>query len=125
MNELKIWNNFKELQKYGKFESNYYLGYVYFVEYGKHVKIGCTKNPIKRLGSLYSNAKSYHDIELGRIYITPKHTNYRENESILHSYFINKRKENSELFSITIEDAIDSISKIPSVSYTHLRAHET
>lgn len=113
MKELKIWNNFTELKESGIFEIEEYFGYVYFVEYGKYLKIGCTKNPLERLRTLSSNAKLYHDVVLGRIYITPMHTNYPENERILHRHFALRRKDNSELFSISIEEAIGSIAEIP------------
>lgn len=71
------------------------------------------QNPLERLRTLSSNAKLYHDVVLGRIYITPMHTNYPENERILHRHFALRRKDNSELFSISIEEAIGSIAEIP------------
>lgn len=78
MNKLKIWNNFTELKECGKFEIKEFFGYVYFVEYGKFLKIGSTRNPIERLRTLSSNARLYHDVVLGKIYITPMHTNFEK-----------------------------------------------
>lgn len=115
MNELQIFNNFTELKEHGTFELKHYFGYVYFLEYGEYIKIGCTKNPVKRLGRLYSNAKSYHDLVLGRIFVTTAHTNYTENEAILHKYFDKERKKNSELFNLTLEEVIEAVFKIPLV----------
>lgn len=113
MNKLKIWNNFTELKECGKFEIKEFFGYVYFVEYGKFLKIGSTQNPIERLRTLSSNARLYHDVVLGKIYITPMHTNFEKNEIILHNFFRDERKDNSELFDITIDEAVKSIYNIP------------
>lgn len=113
MNKLKIWNNFTELKECGKFEIKEFFGYVYFVEYGKFLKIGSTRNPIERLRTLSSNARLYHDVVLGKIYITPMHTNFEKNEIILHNFFRDERKDNSELFDITIDEAVKSIYNIP------------
>lgn len=112
---VKIYNNLKELENEDFNSISPFMGYVYFIEYGDYIKIGSSKQPITRIKSLCSNALRYHDLKIGKIAITYPHTNYKENENILHQHFLKKQKEKTELFNITLYEAIKSIKTIPLV----------
>ena len=111
--ENKIYKDINEFKNTWNFtKKGYYLGYVYLIEYGDYIKIGCTRNPLNRFKTL-SNTARVHDQMIGRIYITQVHTNYRNNESIMHKHFQKQRKENTELFFITLEEGVQAIKDIP------------
>lgn len=93
---------------------NPYLGYVYALEYGNHIKIGSTLNPKTRLKSLESTARLYSDKSAGLVMISPPHKNYAKNEKILHAFFKDKQVNNSELFEVTFDEIK---SKCPSLEY--------
>ena len=80
------------------------FGVVYAVEYGDMVKIGSTMYPDRRMKALASHAEGYSALRLGAVAITPYHTNYKENEKIMHNRFYAMRKAGSELFQITLEE---------------------
>lgn len=105
MNELQIFENeqFGNLKAIEKQLKDTYKGVVYAVEYGNNIKIGYTTKPYSRYVTLKRNAEKYGAQRLGRICISECHTNYRENEKILHQYFLNFRVPETELFSITLE----------------------
>lgn len=86
-------------------------GYVYAVQYGEHVKIGYTTSPLSRIKQICSNAKNYSNIEIGKIAISPGHTNYVENEKMLHQVFRSKRVR-GELFDVDIENVIKAASTL-------------
>lgn len=78
-------------------------GVVYAVEYGEHIKIGYTKDLIKRVKSFLRNTK-YGDLSIKRIVYTAFHSNFTENERLLHDLFREFRIKGTELFAITLND---------------------
>jgi hypothetical protein len=115
MNEITVYNSIEEMERdRGRLRSQkrIYIGYVYAVEFGDHVKIGCTDNPINRIHSLASMARNYCFTGIGRIAVSPAHANYRENEFLLHTTFSEKRIESGELFDISFESSVDALSNI-------------
>ena len=109
-NELQIFNNeqFGQVKELERANRNNYIGFYYFLEWGNVVKIGCSKKPYQRLLALKRTAK-YGGLCIGRIGISQGHTNYAENEKILHKHFADYRKNDTELFSISFIDAVNSI----------------
>lgn len=87
-------------------------GYVYILEYGDKLKIGTTKEPSKRLKSLKFTGKNYSDVLTGAILISKEHYNRFENEKILHKAFSDSRYGNGELFSISLNEAIEKVLEI-------------
>ena len=112
MNELQIFNNeeFESIRIVEKGNKDKYTGFFYILEWNNMVKIGSTKNPYQRLLALKRTAENYGSDKLGRIALSVHHTNYRDNERILHKFFSNCRKPDTELFNMEFEDVI---SKIP------------
>ena len=109
MEELKIFEN-EEFDKLRNITRNMkYGGFLYVLEYGKYVKIGCTKNPDKRMRQLKISASNYCDVILGRLWISTEHTNYKETEVQAQHLFPDVRKKGTELFSISFEKAIYTI----------------
>lgn len=116
MNELTIfqreeWTDLKLIDQKNKEK---YTGFFYILEWDHRVKIGCTKAPYSRLMSLKRTAEKYGDSQLGRFALSVPHTNYRENEKILHRHFSDKQEKGSELFSIQFEDTLGAM---PTVIY--------
>lgn len=89
-----------------------YFGFVYACEYGDYIKIGSTNQPYTRLLTLIRGAEKYGETKIGMFAISPKHTNYRENEKYLHSFLSDKRKEGTELFSISLIDATNVLGEL-------------
>ena len=86
-----------------------HFGLFYALEYGDFIKIGCTKLPYTRYRSLKRTAEVYGNCQLGSIYISQPHTNYSENESKLHLFFEKRQMNDSELFSIGIQEFVSSL----------------
>lgn len=112
MNELQIFNNeeFGEVRVLEKENKGKHTGFFYILEWNNMVKIGSTKNPHQRVLALKRTAENYGSDKLGRIALSIPHTNYRDNERILHKLFSSSRKPDTELFNIEFEEII---SKIP------------
>lgn len=89
---------------------NEYFGVVYALEYGDQIKIGSTNKPYERMRALTHNAQKYGDTKIGSVAFTTPHSNFRSNETLLHRKFASKRKEGTELFNITLEEAIKAFS---------------
>ena len=93
------------LMKAKKFET--YFGCVYILEYknGK-IKIGKSSNPVKRLKNLirHSNVYSGKDYSIVKILVSEPHTNYNQNEKILHNFFQDFHL-NGEVFNISLNKA--------------------
>lgn len=83
-----------------------YMGFVYAVEYGDQLKIGCTTKLKERIVTLKSQAEKYANKRIGKVAYTPLHTNYCENEKLLHHHFQNYRHGKSELFNMTFGEFI-------------------
>lgn len=113
MSELQIFNNaeFGSVKEIERSRSSDYVGFIYVLEWDDAVKIGCTMYPYKRLIALKRQAEKYGNVKLGNFALSKGHTNFRENETKLHTYFSSSRKENTELFAISMEQILSSIPK--------------
>ena len=116
MNEITLFKSPEEMEKQKSNQiiwrvsnKQTFMGYVYAVEFGDHVKIGCTQCPVSRIRTLVAIAKNYCFTDVRRIAFTLPHTNFLKNEKYLHSVFANKRIENGELFDNDFESAIDAL----------------
>ena len=106
-NHFRIFgiDEIEELKKIEKTTPDLF-GYVYFLEYGNFIKIGCTKNPYKRISTLKAQGEKYGDKKIGRVAITPMCTNYTKIEKIIHELFKDKRKDQTELFDMDFYEAV-------------------
>ena len=107
MKEFQIFNSY-ECEKIKAIEKNIknsYVGFIYILEYGKNIKIGYSQHPHTRIKSLKNQAE-YGDCKLGNVAISKPHTNYTKNEKLLHEYFKQHRISGTELFSITLKQAL-------------------
>lgn len=84
-------------------------GYVYAIEYGDFIKIGHTTNLQQRIKAIISNAKNYSKVKVGRIVFSVPHTNYKENEHLLHEALQKMRQGKAELFNLTLDEFIAQI----------------
>lgn len=75
-------------------------GFVYAIQFGDSIKIGYATKLRQRMKGIISQAKNYSKVRTGRIAFSIQHTNYRENEKILHDHFQDKRFNNGELFNL-------------------------
>lgn len=110
--EVKIFdsNNITDIHRYEKENTtDDLMGYVYIIEWDNKVKIGSSSQIEQRVKTLKRNGEIYGNCHLGRIGISPAHTNYYENEKMLHAYFADCRIETTELFQIPFDDIILSI----------------
>lgn len=89
-----------------------FMGCVYAVEYGNSIKIGCTKDPIKRIKTVISQGKNYSSVTCSRVAVSLPHTNYKENETIIHKHFSDKRVTGGELFNLSIDEFIRQCPKL-------------
>ena len=89
-----------------------YHGYVYAIEYGHGVKIGCTTKLKSRIKSIKRDAKNYSDLHAGAFAYSQPHTNYRENEKLLHKFFEADRVKRSERFSFSLCSFLDNLPLI-------------
>lgn len=80
------------------------LGVVYVIEYGDNLKIGSTTNIVNRYYQLKHMSEDYHSTKIGNCYFTKLHQKFTKNEHILHDVFKDKRINNTELFSISLDD---------------------
>lgn len=115
MNELQIFNN-EELKCFEKTLGEY-MGVIYLVEYGDMLKIGKSKQPYTRLKQIKNNAVRYGNIKIGRIAVSKPHTNYGENEKEIHSILKKYREGRSELFDISLDDAMTIIDGNEDIKY--------
>ena len=108
MNDLQIFSNedFGEVRTIEKNNKGTYLGFFYVLEYGDLVKIGSTKNPYQRISALMREATNYNNHAIGRFALSEPHTNYTENEKILHKAFASCRKTGTELFDISFDEVV-------------------
>lgn len=114
--EMRIFDNPNgtKIEEYEKQKKLPYGGYVYILEWGDiGVKIGCTSNLSKRMLDLTRSAR-YGALSLGRVAVTPEHTNYRENERILHDAMDDDRVVHTELFELSLEEVLD---RMPDLEY--------
>ena len=83
------------------------MGYVYIMQYGKYIKVGCTKNPCKRIDDIKHIAEDYNDNKIGKIYLSIPHIGYRYSESCIHKSLSKYRINKTELFNIDIKNAVE------------------
>ena len=51
-------------------------------------------------------------MSIGNVVVSGLHTNYRENEKKLHSIFVDKRLEKTELFNMSMNNVVEEIKKL-------------
>lgn len=85
-----------------------FCGYLYAIEYGQYLKIGRTRTPYQRIKSIASQAKNYAEVMVGRFAVSKPHTNFVENERLLHEHFRYARR-NGELFEVTLDDFLNNL----------------
>lgn len=100
---------YDKVREIEKNKSSEYMGFFYLLEWGDDVKIGCTKNPYQRIMSFKRQAEKYGDKIIGRYALSEPHTNYQENEKLLHKFFGSARIAGTELFSLPLDMAIRDI----------------
>ncbi|MCM1235402.1 MAG: GIY-YIG nuclease family protein [Ruminococcus flavefaciens] len=113
MNEIKIFEN-KDFDKVKEIRNDKgdYLGYVYALECGEFVKIGCTKRPYQRLRYLINSIENYGRMDIKRFALTKAHSNYYRNERRMHEYFKMYRVDETELFELKFKKAVKAMSEI-------------
>lgn len=84
-------------------------GWLYALEYGDLVKIGCTSSLSKRMRFLIHQGMDYADLPIGRLVISIPCVNYKDLESLLHRKFDSNRKQGTELFSISFDDVVKAM----------------
>ena len=113
MNELQIFKSeeFGELKEIQKETEKSYFGFFYVFEYGDFVKIGSTNQPYERVMNLIRSSK-YNFVETGRFALSKRHTNFGDNERIIHKALDSYRNKGTELFQITLNEAINCIQRV-------------
>lgn len=112
MNELRIFrkNEFEEIKDFQKEKPNAVMGIVYAVECDKgYCKIGMSSIPADRTFTIKHYISDYMQFPVNRIMISKWHTNYKENEKILHEHFSNCRIPNTELFMVGADEVSEFI----------------
>ena len=102
-----------------------FTGHVYALEYGDKIKIGMTTCPENRAKQLDSLGRNYGNVKTGRIAISMPHTNFSNNENMLHAHFAESRCVGSELFNITFEDFISNVPELEFKDETERLERET
>nr|DAX99463.1 MAG TPA: hypothetical protein [Caudoviricetes sp.] len=87
-------------------------GCVYIIDFGFAVKIGCSSKPQERIKNITSYLKNYAGLEAEDVFISPRHVNYQENEKLMHKKFEHDRLEGSELFTISYQLAVETLSDL-------------
>jgi hypothetical protein len=110
MKELKIFEkkDFYKIKDMQKEKPNAVMGIVYAIGYNNgFCKIGMSSLPADRTSALSHYISDYMQMPVDKIVISGWHTNYRQNERILHEEFSSCRIPNTELFSCDIQEVID------------------
>lgn len=84
-------------------------GFVYVMEVGNYVKIGCTTKPDKRFAQIRQGATGYGGVDVGRFAISASVKDFYGWEARLHCKFHELRKEGTELFSVPFEAAVTAL----------------
>lgn len=87
-------------------------GYVYALQYGDLVKIGCSKAPSKRYKQLFHNGFHYGNIGLGKLALSIPCVNFRSLEAHLHKIFKEQRRESTELFDVVFADVVKTMQTL-------------
>ena len=115
-NELQIFNPWTREEKVSSRTPisgpTQFHGYVYAIEYGDQIKIGMTRNVAQRMKTLKSHAEKYGSVPTGEFVWSEAHTNFAENEKILHNFFASKRRSGTELFNLTLDEFMNDMPKL-------------
>lgn len=113
MSGLKIFekDEYGKVREIEKSKSSDFIGFFYVLEWGGNIKIGCTRNPYQRIMAFKRQAEKYGDTTIGRYVLSNPHTNYQENEKLLHKAFASARIVGTELFSLSLDMVIQNIPK--------------
>lgn len=101
-------------------------GYVYGIEMGDWLKVGCTRRPHKRLSHWLQQINNFGH-PLGRACLSPPHLRHFGSENRLHKRFsICRHWQDTELFRISIDDLSDAIEEmnLRPPSLDEMRAHQ-
>ena len=80
------------------------FGFIYGIEFGYFVKIGCSQNPANRLMALRRQVCKSQGLSPGRMVISPPCSNYKELEQVAHIEFRDGRLPGSELFVVDFDN---------------------
>lgn len=113
-NQMQIFNNpqFGEIRTIENGLKNTYFGVVYALEYGDMVKIGSSAKPYTRIMALSHQANDYAEMPIGRCLLSSPHTNFRKNEIKIHNLFSVYRKDDTELFNVSLEMVAKAMNEI-------------
>ena len=118
MNKLQIFNKWEREDEISAHTPTHgptlFHGYVYAVEYGNQIKIGMTRNVNMRMKKLKSHAEKYGSVSVGGFAWSTPHTNFADNEKILHKHFAARRREGKELINLTMDEFMENM---PELSY--------
>jgi hypothetical protein len=87
-------------------------GVVYAVEFGDYVKVGCTTDIQHRIVALSNIARNYAMTSIGRIAITGFCSNWYECEAEAHATLADYRINDSEMFSVVFDVAVDALKQL-------------
>lgn len=112
MNELKIFGkkDFCKIKDFQKEKPNSVVGIIYVIGYNNSFcKIGMSSLPADRTLALRHYISDYMQMSVDKIAISSWHTNYKQNEKLLHENFSSCRIPNTELFSCDIQEVTEFI----------------
>ena len=88
-------------------------GWVYALEYGEMVKIGCSSNPSQRYKQLIHNGVDYAGLNMKRFVLSRACVNFRQLEAELHNTFAPFRKNGTELFRVSFNEIVNALFDLP------------
>jgi hypothetical protein len=108
------WWYSNDLEYFHETPKRKFKGYIYVVEFkntytgsNNIVKIGASRNPYKELKNYNYEAMSYYSLIINKIILSAWHINYKENESLLHKSFKDRKIELGDLYCITLDVFIE------------------
>lgn len=116
---MKIMDNnqLKDLLSLQLNKKSGFMGFFYVLDYGDgSIKIGSSAFPYKRILHLISVARKYGNAIICKFALSPQHTNYRQNESMLHAFFSDSQRDKSERFDVSFDAAVELINSL-SIKY--------
>lgn len=102
--KLDNWYSDLDYVEKGCFRGDF--GYVYVLEAGDKVKIGCTCRLKDRYSALTSWLERYAGISCGRFAISDRHRSFRHTEHLVHNFMDPYRISDSEMFQVKFDDAL-------------------
>lgn len=90
---------------------NTYFGVFYAIERQSLLRIASTKLPYTAIMALVRQNKTAggKTDDFGNIFISPVHTNYKENEAALHNYFAENFEGMGKLYRLLLKDFIATL----------------